>query len=941
MIFAAGVFSCSDDIIDGPQADGEMKEYSGTITLDLSTPDLAERTRSLNTQPGANVMIGNLWIGVFDIKTGQCFGAKRNDSFNTSMTSGKVVKNLLNVDFVAKGTSVPLAYIVAVANYDNVTTWDGRRLTDILPDFDQRANITWDQLINLGIDTSSAYAGNKGENDNSNAPFMAGYFQDAVSLTQNPKIDQFAYDAGGPAAIYPESAASGIDIELGSPGSDQIFVAAGAICLRRLVSHNVIRFNTKNGYELTSVKYRRHNMPRSVFLLQRRVDTTRRSNFEEWQKYSANFADRLITEGNYDTDDPSFPYESDKAWIEVPAGSWSDASDIEIAFDHFENKHWGFGDIKTQDEREARNPDGTFKALCSGASDAYNNFASYFTLNLHIINKETGESADVEYTLHEGFCNTEDGQRAETLAEKAHDFSSFRNVNYNYNINISGISDITSSVTSDDDTHLNGQTGSIWKMIYADESGVKGIPVAGGDFNFSGKYMSFSDNPDLGFRIFGVDESRRPVDICYNMPQGMYEGFSGLWPEGNPTYVTTPDTGIPATLLQGMTIVSRSGATYTISDFIKGVNGRTIDSKGQYSLRLSSYDGKTLGFNENLKRGIYIFDRNDVRNATDADGCSRYSVAYGALQNSISNETIHFDINKSVVWDNTYYKSVSDGVATVYAAAQPIFYGAESSVIDMRWKHDSRFQGYEITVFNASFTSQTVTVGPSQLNKYLKQVKGETLFIYPFNTTSFPKRSSAGANNYSFRVVPIVDTNIYKVEGTFEVIHNQNNDDATCVRVCYPIYDLNSNGSNDWKTLFPISLKTIDAHYRGLHAYTSLEIGSQYNANTYWCYGGTGTPTNRYFEFVAATPGKFAVTCMNHSSAADPSRQIYIIRLDENGSQQYDGIKYDIVYQSNQMPYAKTTFTSPVLQLLNGEPTRFRIYAGGSIDYYTIQFIPN
>lgn len=940
--------SCSDDSL-GLFGGGEEREYRGTIAFDLSTPDVADRTRTVNMHSGGTVLIGNLWLGVFDVNTGQCFGAVKKENFNASMISGTVAKNLIQVDFVARGATIPLAYVVAVANYDGVTTWDGRSLDDVLPDFDGRSSICWDDIINLGISTSTAYAGNKGENENSNAPFMAGFYQDAVSLTQNPKIDQFANDGQRSTAIYPEAAADGMDIQLGDETSDRLHVAAGAICLRRLVSHNTLRFNMSNGYQLTSVKYKRFNMPRSVYMLPRRTDTQRRSNFAEWQQYSPNFADRLMEEGRYETADPTFPYASDPAWNEVPVSSWENEAEINIEFDHFENKHWGLGNLQTQEDRERRNPDGTFAALCSGQADAYNNYASYFILSLHIINKATGESADVEYTLHEGFCNNEDGRRAETQQERCRDFGSFRNVNYNYNINISGISDITASVTSSDGTHPNGQTGNIWKMEFATGSGAETVPVEGGDFNFGGKYMTFGTNPSLGFRLYGTDDKENLIDVCYNMPQGMYEGFYGLWPDGSPTYVATPDAGIPASLSEGMKIVSRStGTAYTLPEFVKGVNEKSIIPQGQYFFRFTSYDGKALGMKGNFKRAAFIFDRNDSRNAMDVDGCSRYNVAYGGIQNSYSFEVIQYDINKMVVWDNTYYKDTSNGKATVYATAAPIFYGGEAGAIDMRWKHDERFDGYSITVYNANYTSPTTVVGPGELQKYLRKVKGETVFVYPYSTANLPRSSSTGAINYSFRVVPIVDEDRYKVEGNTDVIHNQNGDDATCMRVCPTIWNLSSSGSNDWKGLFPIANKSIDAHYRGLSAYTSTVIGSQYNDNTYWCYGGAGNPVNRYFSFVAAVPGKFAVTCRNHSSAGDASRMIYIIRVDKNGSQSYTAsdtdytVRYEPVYQSNSMPYQKTTFTTPVLRLNdNNEPTEFRIYAGGSIDYYSIQFIPN
>lgn len=941
IVLSVGAVSCSDELI-GPDAPGQYREYKGTISFDLSTPDVADRTRSVNMESGANILINNLWIGVFDATTGQCFGAMKNDALNASMVSGTVMKDLLSVDFIARGERVPLAYIIAVANYDGVTTWDNQPLTDLLPDFDHRSEITWDKIIGFGIDTASAYKGNKGEDDNSNAPFMAGFFQDATSLTQNPKIDQFAYNELGPAALYPAAAASGMDIQLGNASDDKVYVAAGAICLRRLVSQNVLRFNMYNDYELTSVEYKRFNMPRSVFMLQRRTDTNRYSNFEDWQRNSPNFADHLLTEGNYDPDDLAFPYESDREWNRVDVNSWDNAGAIEVAFDHFENKHWGFGNLTSQNDREALNPDGTFAALCSGNGDAYNNFASYFKLRLHLINKSTGESADVEYTLHEGFCNTDDGRRAETLEQKCHDFGSFRNVNYTYNINISGINDITANVTSDEGKHPNGQSGKIWKMNYATGSGKDAVPIAGGEYDFNGKYMTFGENALLGFRIYGVDAKEQTVDICYNMTDDMLLGFSGLWPSGTPKVISAPDAAdIPASMAEGMKITGPGGASYTVTDFVKGINGGTLNPTANYSVRFTAYDGKAQGLNGNHMRGIYIFDRNDSRNATDADGCSQYIVAYGAEQYPFNMEVLDFDIYDKVVWDNVYYKSVSK-VKELRAAATRIFYGAECSAIDMRWKHDARIDGYKITVYNANYTHPVIIVGPDKINQYLQTVNGETLFIYPLSTASFPRNTSTGALNYSFTVEPIVDEERYTVEGNTKVEHNKYGDDSTCIRVCPTIWNLGKNGgTNDWKNLLPIKgFESLEVFYRGLHTISTTAIGD-YPSTDFLCFGGKGSVENRYFSFVASVPGKIAVNCKSHTTD-DVTRQIIIARLSENGSQTLSGISYDIVYQSNSMPAKQTTFTSGLLQL-NGsnEPTEFRIYAGGSIDYYSIQFIPN
>lgn len=936
ILFLSGILTfaaCSNEYI--PDGGGELHGFSGTVTFNLSAPDASVRTRAVSTQSGAEILINNLWIGVFNATTGACFGAAKYDDMHKSVQSGALVKNMVGVDFVARDEDLPLAYVVAAANYDGVVTWDGLALSDILPDFDHRADITWDDLVNLGIDTRSAYAGSKGEDENSGAPFLAGFFQDAVSLTQNPKIDQFSYASSGPAAIYPAAAAAGMDIRFGDSSDDKIYAAAGAICLRRLVSHNTIHLRTSNGYEVTELRYKRFNMPRAVFMLQRRTDTNRYSDFEEWQRRSPNFADRLLTADSFDTGNPDFPYSCDTDWIPVEVNSWDDRTNIEFAFDHFENKHWGAEGLKTRDDREARNEDGTFAALCSGNGDSFNDFASYFVLRMHLVNKSTGESADTEYTIHEGFCNDDDGRIAESQEVRCRDFSSFRNVNYNYNINISGTKDITANVTSSDGSgHSNGQSGTIWKMNYATGTKKSPIPVVGGVYDFNGDGISLSDSPDIGFRIYGRDDNYALVDVCYNVPDGMYEGFAGLWPAGDPVHVDSPaEASIPKSLLESMRIGSGE-KFYTLTEFASGVQNRTISPADRFSVMFESYDNRFQGMSGNFMRGIYIFDRNDDRNASDADGCSACRIAYGAEQYPFEPEEVRFDINK-ILWDNTYYKSVTT-MKNLFAAASPIFYGAESSAIDLRWEHDPRFAGYRIIVFNDTYTHPAITVGPDRLDDYLRKENGRTVFVYPLNTAAFPRSSTTGANNYSFSVTPIVDEDIYKSGGTTVVAHDKTTD-ANCIRVCPPIWETST--TTDWKGVMLAGLTGgVEIHYRGLGLYCTSDVGANYNDKNFICFGGTGNAGNRYFSFVASVPGRLSVTCKSHSSATD--RLLVIARMDGNGSQVNDiGERYDEVYVSESMATTKTTYSSDIYPL-DGKPTEFRIYARGSIDYYKFQFTP-
>lgn len=922
--------ACADNL-NGSSDNGKYREVRGTLTFNLATPDASVRTRTVNSAAGATVLLKNLWVGVFSTVDGTCIGAKKYDNMNTSLQSGVIFNKLISVDFVANTANLPLAYVVAVANYDGVTTWTGKELNTILPDGDNHTTIMWGDIINLDINTKSAYAGSKGEDENANAPFLAGFFQDAISQSQNPKIDQFSYAHAGPTAIYPAAAAEGMDIELGDDSDNNIYVAAGALCLRRLVSHNTVSINMSNGYEVTAVKYKRFNMPRVVYMLQRRTDINRYSSFEEWQQNSPNCADHYLTEGQYDDSDDTFPYASDKEWQELEINSWDNTEHAEFIFDHFENKHWGFGDLQSQDSREARNADGTFAALNPEGSTPYNDFASYFMLQMHIINKQTGESADVEYTLHEGFCNDDDGHRATTLADKCRDFGSFRNVNYTYNINISGLSDITASVTGDEgQPPLNGQSGTIWQMNYATGQSKTAIPISGGTYDYDGK-MSFSSNPDLGFRIYGRDDSGNLVDVCYNMPDGMYAGFSGLWPTGERVILSKAElssANIPQTLLSDMQVGSENDK-YDVVTFIKNIQNGTISPTDHFSTTFAAYNGEGLA--SNYMRGLYIFDRN----ATTTSG---YHIAYGAEQYPFEKKgKFIFDKNK-IAWDNTFYKTASS-LPYVFATTSQIFYGAECSKIDLRWEHDEQILGYSISVFNDAYTHPTIVVAPDQLQQYLQVVNGTTYFIYPLNTADFPRRES-GANNYSFSVTPIVDTSMYEGAETVVIQHNTNGDDATSIRVCSMLWEISS--TRDWKDLNIAINAKFEVHYRGLHLLSpDHATGTSYNyKGKYLCLGGIGTVDSRYFSFWASVPGNFKVKCTSHSS--DTARPLKVAQMSEDGNQTSKlGEKYKEIYNSDNMIANGTvaTYTIPV-KPYNGQPTEFRIYAGGSIDYYSIEFVP-
>lgn len=832
--------SCSDEL--GNNADADQQPFSGTLSLNVTAGSADIATRAVNLNDGATVNINSLWIGVFDKSTGKKVGSTRIDGFNKTLSSGTPSRNTVTVDFYSDYAN-PEVIVVGVANFEEVTTSDKTPVIDAL-----QAIGSWGELVEIDIDAASAYAGDKGEDNVSQAPFLMGYYLESTGLSRVPKYDQFD-SSDGTVSIYPENASTAMTIKLFTDETGELYVPAGALTLRRFITNVNVNLVLGPGIEVSDVSYKVFNQPQFVYLVQRRTDTTMGRAFSDWQKFSPNRSDCFLTSSGKFVGEPV--YKDDEEWrTNVSSDGKS------FSFQHFENKHWGFGEITSFSDREAKNPDGTLKALSPTASMPYNNYASYFKIRMHVVDHNTGRNGDVTYTIHEGLCNTDDGRKAETEDIKMKDFGNFRNVNYTYTINVNGMEKIVvnAAMQEDNERHNNGQEGNIWQLIYANgDNGL--IPEDGGTFGT----VSFDSSANPAFRLYGSDENGNRFDICYNFPDKGAAFLGGFWPEGDSQTIFTNSLAdlnkLPESLLAGLKITDGS-KDYNIEEFLSN-----FDPSKTYRFKFSTYTGPWEEDPRENMRALYLFDRNELHE--DFDGCSSFGKIYVAEQYPRDTRpTKSFDKNNVI------------GHTALHATAENKWCGCANSVVELIWAHDQSFEGYIIEI--AGFREK---ISKEELTSYIKTVSGKQAVVYPYITD----RIAGSENSLDVTITPIMANKAYKgvptvISGILAVYPSK------WIIKSTPLWkDLNINGKTQ-----------IDVEYRGLELFQDNATANSSSKGNYLSFGGSTNLTTRVIRFYTVKSGKLTVNaCSNAglpsgsaSNSIDTSRYLMadLVKINDDGT---------------------------------------------------------
>lgn len=704
--------SCRDEFTIGDYGSMEDIEGNMSISLILDEPEL--RTRDIDLTPGVATYIDKIWIGIYDKETGLRVGGSdlwKETSLGNRLTASNVIienavpfkwykenEHLKEIEAeqgdylykkITSWTASRQLCVVGIANYDNpedhLSIYTNKKVETTLFKALKEAT-TWDKFVEIAINTNS-------NGFTSGKPMLMGYLYKSGTVDEAyTKINQFNQSGDEGIHLYPNTDESKDNTRYVYPtikdGVPTGLVSGEfVIKLRRLRSKINVEITTGDpeNITVTSLQYKVFNSPNSIYLAQRRTNVFNNYdkegvNYSQAKNviYSPNSADRT------NSDEINGYFNSD--WI-TPTNITS------FAFDHFENKHWSIkvvpniNDPENEKEevlgyeydnaydkyhaREKLNVDGSFAALTSSltAAEAWNNNASYFILKMGILDKRDGKYGEVEYTIHEGFCNDGDGVEVfrndydtdlDWINQRIMDFSCVRNTNYFYTVQINSFEDIVTQVTTKE--HSNDQMGSIWQMNYIND-GSMGNQIVSDWHVKTGKEIKITDDEeankklnnlpisfkktdfdfnDLAFRFVGPvtnSYNRERIDVCYNFKRGELDGFANLWitPSVHTEYVNKSDlydsaldnlneyintNSVFKDLMNNIMIINYADQKVTIQKYIQDIkdNTSTLDAT-DYTLIKGIWiatDEKTKEESANITNpqdymhAIYIFDRTEA-----------------------------------------------------------------------------------------------------------------------------------------------------------------------------------------------------------------------------------------------------------------------------------------------------------------------------------------
>lgn len=637
-LLACLLFSCNDELSVDRGSDNAVDD-SMLLSFTIDTPEA--RTRAIDMTPGASVFLKKIWVGIYvydkvsgnaTAVTGQRVGGTDRtnppDLDNRLTAAGSKFYNVIPIQLyptTERGTITTASrlVVVGVANYEGIKTTNGEDLYKALSE----AN-TWDKFKDIKIDTQNSDFQNQ-------TPLLMGYLinEDTDETLDNyiyTHVDQFQTGNG----IYLDgSAVTGNTPPVFTYIIDQnnLNSTGKLLKFRRLRSKINVNLTTRDkDLTITNLQYKIVNQPKSSYLAQRRTNDFS-NNGKTSAQYSPNSAD-AVSDG----------YITEDAWQKT-------TNNYSFSFEHFENIHWakrGFpatGNINNDTEansylstnyheRAKKNDDNkSFYYLVDSEETDWNNNASYILLKINLRDLKTGRNSEIEYTIHEGFCNDSEGRSLvdgngstktingdnnnNTLARAAvnrlKDYSCYRNTDYYYNVKINGVDDIVTTVTTNGD-HPNDQNGKVWQMLYPEfnNSGTTDnnrIKTAQ-DANFTlkepitvdfttdenGKTVKFED---IAFRLVGwfyddVTRQEVPVDLAYNFAHGEMDGYTGLWPD-------------PVT---------------SVTEYF--VDTETTDTENDSITRVSALDAMKKYFNESHPFAEEMLERIKVNTSPNSDPIS-------------------------------------------------------------------------------------------------------------------------------------------------------------------------------------------------------------------------------------------------------------------------------------------------------------------------------
>lgn len=589
--------SCADDNLyssDKGNIDGGNKRE---MTLEVGVNALSASLRTRATESDVN----SLWLGVYDVTTGERVGY---NFVNSPNASGNPVQ-------IVYFDSHPTVVVVGVANYDNftgLTTDDtGNETENSLANILEAAD-TWSKFRDINVTVNP-----KGDDEDI---LMMGYV--STSKFNNPTIG-----LNGESGVVVNGSTGNsdnsyiIDLFDGANLDDKNFEIAmkkevGTLHLVPLISTINVKVKAGDNVEVSDIQYRVLNMPKTVYLAERPMCKDDVAHWNTWIINSPNHADAILPEKSNNIDKTGSYYDDSTNEGEE---SWKTATNNEFSFKHYENKHWGIENkLSTQNDREAKYPNTSlYKGLCRNELTELNNFASYFIIKLKVYDKNNETSALVEYTIHEGYCNNEYGEKQD---KNLVDFSCFRNMTYNYTININGLKNLLVNVNTETE-HNDGISGDSWTIDDKEASNDNSFELTLPYQNSSNETL---DRSKWLFRFYvgpGYSTDNQALDYISDVETA--KGLNGLyWP----TIGTTVDAN-NSSINEFFSFEVGNQTFDNISSFLEYIKGSGISETSVKVKFTKTYDEEDLPENPAEYAIIaYLFHPDESEIKYDSDNCT-------------------------------------------------------------------------------------------------------------------------------------------------------------------------------------------------------------------------------------------------------------------------------------------------------------------------------
>ena len=649
-LFISWLSSCTQDLIPEGELTGSESEQLGEneYLLDLMVEGASFRTRAVDFTSSGSLRINQVWLGVFNINTGKLESGGTKTLDYKTINAGDVHTGLirLNLDSPTSYTNSDRYVVVCLANYLGVTDQNGvdleTRLDDLMETGGKNGKTDWQEFNSIAVDAATAYS----SPHNGIVPVLAGFLYKSAGDSDEThiKIDQFAETADGYNGKTIElSPTYRKDALLVSVVGGKFDISGHLLKLRRLVANiNVNISLTPKAAEtlkLTDVSYKRYNMPKAVYIIEKRTTNCIINNNGTYTSGSFAPADKPEQSPNYADLNPEELYYDDSDWIYGNTNGFS--------FQHFANKHWARNYLEDAKDREECTKYGTdvngenlyyYHALVDenkqnpetyAGNQDFNNYASYFVIKMHLVDQSTGRGLEAVYTIHEGYTSDElgneivisnnDPDKEKTILK---DYVVARNIDYTYNVSINGVNDIYHNVNlTGEGDHNNGQGGKVWEFYYAtDHTDANGETTEDDDRVKEEKYASYQNgtfdddmtvpaeggfyknaiiidniNPDISFRLYGYSQDEGHIDgYNYNFPQESFTWLTGLWPPSAGTYShyflgyqdlldygEDEKRGIPKDILNGLLIIDSEKYETRDEDYIPGKDDSNLGEDTQ------------------------------------------------------------------------------------------------------------------------------------------------------------------------------------------------------------------------------------------------------------------------------------------------------------------------------------------------------------------------